>query len=322
MSEIQTDLRGAKILIVDDVPANLDVLYQTLEGENVHVQVATSGEKALEVVVHHPPDLILLDVMMPGIDGFETCRRLKEGKTTRDIPVIFLTALKDMDSVVEGFRVGGVDYMTKPFEKEEVLVRVRLYLEQVWLERELAEKNRELTDMNISLDEQVKARTAELELKARELENRDRIAQQLLKVPTLHQSLNIVLEGIAEVVDLDRAVIYLEEESDFKPAAVIGSFEPGVIVDQTQPDRFAPSPAFREGINRVRDYRKAVCIDAADGAGGSFVALIPILRDESVLGLMEVASSNPFEEGALQALSGFALQTAVAIIDARAGKRV
>ena len=116
MAGSRFNLKECNILIVDDVPGNLDVLIQVLEGAGYQLQVATSGEQALEVVARAVPDLILLDVMMPGIDGFETCRRLKREKTTWDIPIIFLTALDEVSSVVEGFQAGGVDYMTKPLD--------------------------------------------------------------------------------------------------------------------------------------------------------------------------------------------------------------
>ncbi len=313
MPEVQMDISDARILVVDDIPANLEVLCKILEDADYHLHAATSGEQALEAVERTPPDLILLDVMMPGIDGFETCRRLKKVESTQDIPVIFVTALEETASVVEGFRVGGVDYMVKPVQKEEVLVRVQFHLERAWLTRKLAERNRELAELNTVLDQQVEARTVELQSKARELEARDRISQHLLAVPSLRQTLELVLAEIADVVDLERSVIYLEEHGDFRPGAAIGAVEPGKIVEQDRLDQLTPSSAFQDRINEVRDHRKTV--SAADG--DSHVALIPILRDEIVLGLIEVICKHPVGEAELQTLSGFALQTAVAISDAQ-----
>ena len=172
MADSRFNPRGSSILIVDDVPANLGVLIPILENVGYQVQVATSGEKGLEIAARSLPDLILLDVMMPGIDGFETCRRLKSEETTRDIPVIFLTALDEMSNVEEGFEAGGVDYVRKPFEKEEVLVRIQTQLERGWLDRKLAEKNQELKTLNAHLQETVEARTREVEAKVRALEER------------------------------------------------------------------------------------------------------------------------------------------------------
>ncbi|MDY6991350.1 MAG: response regulator, partial [Pseudomonadota bacterium] len=123
------DLSGAKVLMVDDTPANIDVLRKVLSPEGYRLSFANSGEKALQIVQRALPDLILLDVMMPGIDGFETCRQLKQTEALHDIPVIFITAKTDTDDLVEGFRVGAVDYITKPFKHEEVCVRVRTHLQ-------------------------------------------------------------------------------------------------------------------------------------------------------------------------------------------------
>ena len=163
MCESVIDLSDAKILIVDDVPANLDVLCQTLEGEGYDVLVATSGEKAIEVCERTRPDVVLLDVMMPGIDGFETCRRLKANPDVRPIPVLFLTARDEMESIVEGLYAGGADYITKPFQKEVVLKRIRTLLASARMARTLAE-------MDERLERQVGERTRYLEEKIKELE--------------------------------------------------------------------------------------------------------------------------------------------------------
>ena len=133
-------------LVVDDNPANIKVLFDILERANFRVLIAKSGESALEKLKVVTPDLILLDVMMPDIDGFEVCRQLKENDATRDIPVIFMTALSDEANKVRGFGLGAVDYITKPFYQEEVLARVRLHLNVRNLNRELEGKVAELTD--------------------------------------------------------------------------------------------------------------------------------------------------------------------------------
>src|SRR5262245_32755304 len=109
------------ILIVDDLPTNLGLLFRHLERAGFRVLVAQDGPAALSQVQHDPPDLILLDIMLPGLNGFEICRRLKADQTTRDIPIIFMTALSDINSKVIGFEAGGADYVTKPLEFQEVL---------------------------------------------------------------------------------------------------------------------------------------------------------------------------------------------------------
>ena len=116
------------ILIVDDNQNNLDVLFDLLKKSGFKVLVALNGESAIKQIERIHPTLILLDVMMPGIDGFETCRRLKTNPTTQDIPVIFMTALSETVNKVNGFQVGAVDYITKPFQYEEVLSRLKTHL--------------------------------------------------------------------------------------------------------------------------------------------------------------------------------------------------
>jgi len=137
-SEIQPN---GTILIVDDNSANLGVLSDALSQEGFEVRVAKSGKMALERVKYALPDLILLDVMMPEMDGFETCRRLQANPETTHIPVIFMTALSDTANKVEGFQLGAVDYITKPFQQEEVLARVKLHLKLHVLAEKLEEKN-------------------------------------------------------------------------------------------------------------------------------------------------------------------------------------
>ena len=128
------------ILIVDDTPANLGVLVETLGAAGYQLMVAEDGEEALAQTEQTRPDLILLDVMMPGIDGFETCRRLKARANTRDVPVLFMTALSETTDKVKAFAAGAVDYITKPIEHEEAMARVQTHLTLRRLQRELQDQ--------------------------------------------------------------------------------------------------------------------------------------------------------------------------------------
>jgi len=121
------DLSHSRILIVDDVKTNVDILVQALGGE-YKLSVALDGATALRSVEKNPPDLILLDIVMPGIDGYEVCRRLRAQESTRELPVMFLSSLEDVRNKAQGFEVGGNDYLTKPFEILEVKARVRSLL--------------------------------------------------------------------------------------------------------------------------------------------------------------------------------------------------
>ncbi|MEO0646107.1 MAG: response regulator [Cyanobacteria bacterium J06650_10] len=140
---------SSSILIVDDIPSNIQVLFDFLSGSGYRVAVAKSGESALRRLQASRPDLILLDVMMPGIDGFETCRQIKARADTRDIPIIFMTALSESVNKVKGLSLGAVDYITKPIEQEEVLARMRVHLQ--------------LAHLNKSLEKQVADRTIHLQ---------------------------------------------------------------------------------------------------------------------------------------------------------------
>ena len=144
-----------RILIVDDTPQNIDVLQATLIEIDADLLIATNGARALDLAQRLQPDLVLLDVMMPGLDGFEVCTRLKADPRTADIPVIFCTAR--VDDVAHGFAVGGTDYITKPIQPDEVRARVSHQLERRRLLRELRELNR-------ALEDKVRERTADLTL--------------------------------------------------------------------------------------------------------------------------------------------------------------
>jgi len=123
------DNSKALILIVDDLPQNLQVLGSILRKNKYQIAVATNGQQAIDILKNISPDLILLDVMMPGIDGHEVCRRLKKQDSTKDISIIFLTAKSETDDIVKGFELGAVDYITKPFNATELLARVRTHIE-------------------------------------------------------------------------------------------------------------------------------------------------------------------------------------------------
>jgi len=140
----KNDSAVESILLVDDNPTNLQVLFQTLEGIGCKLLVAKSGEQALVIAGRALPNLILLDIMMPGIDGYEVCRRLKSDGATEDIPVIFLSALGETEDKVKGFHLGAVDYITKPFQPAEVIARVNTHLTIHRLKREVENQKDQL----------------------------------------------------------------------------------------------------------------------------------------------------------------------------------
>ena len=171
------------ILIVDDIPANLGVVVESLENRGFRLVVAQDGMEGLQRAAFVKPDLILLDVMMPGMDGFEVCRRLKTNADTADIPVIFMTALAETEHKITGFKVGGVDYISKPMQIEEVIARVGTHLNLRTMQRQLQAQNTQLQRYQAELEQQVMHRTAELStsnsLLHEEIDERKRVEEAL-----------------------------------------------------------------------------------------------------------------------------------------------
>ncbi|GAB5535929.1 MAG: hypothetical protein Rubg2KO_21780 [Rubricoccaceae bacterium] len=218
MSDAPSNAHMGTVLVVDDMPDNVAVLFDHLSRSGFKVLAAESGPSALMQTKHAQPDLVLLDVMMPDLDGFEVCRRLKRHPETAHIPVLFMTALADADDKVRGFEAGGVDYITKPFQHEEVLARVTTHLTLRHLRDELAAANADL-------EARVTARTDELAAALTEVEAlRDRLQDenQYLREEVEHAhgavgivgqspALSRVLDQVERVAPTDAAVLILGE---------------------------------------------------------------------------------------------------------------
>ena len=145
-----------KILVVDDTQANIALLSEILEHNGYQICAAKDGEQAMKIANHVQPDLILLDIMMPGMDGFETCRQLKDSENTQHIPVIFISAKSETTDVVTGFNVGAVDYINKPFQEEEILVRIESQLKIQSLNRKLTQSEMQMRHLLIKYQNQSK----------------------------------------------------------------------------------------------------------------------------------------------------------------------
>ncbi|HAJ62999.1 MAG TPA: adenylate/guanylate cyclase with GAF sensor(s), partial [Cyanobacteria bacterium UBA8543] len=147
-----------EILVVDDTPANLRLLVNLLREKNYKVRAVINGNLALQTIRASLPDLILLDILMPELDGYTVCQKLKADPKTREIPVIFLSALSEGLDKAKAFQVGGADYITKPFQVEEVLARVKNQLTVRSLQKQLRQKNQELADQNVQLHQEIAER--------------------------------------------------------------------------------------------------------------------------------------------------------------------
>lgn len=207
------------VLIVDDNPKNIQVLGNILRQEGYRISIATHGERAIANVSKIQPDLILLDVMMPDMDGFSVCRKLKSLPCCEGIPVIFLTARTDYDAVLEGFRAGGADYVTKPFRTEELLARVRTHLRLRLLNQHLEElvraKTRELSEANLHLERFSKAKTEFIGLISYGLRNP---LNNIINLTTLIEESGITEEQREDIVDLRHQV---EQMTEFSELAIL-----------------------------------------------------------------------------------------------------
>ena len=190
LSSEQSQRTQASIMVVDDAPENLQMLELILKQEGYSVRPASDGSFALQSVQSALPDLILLDIMMPDIDGYEVCRRLKADERTRHIPVIFLSAMREQSHKVKAFQVGGIDYVTKPFQTEEVLARVKTHLSLQRMKEQLEKQNADLLESNAQLGREIaERRRAEDELQLSHDELEDRVARRTAQLAEANSAL-------------------------------------------------------------------------------------------------------------------------------------
>ncbi|HEY9300417.1 MAG TPA: hybrid sensor histidine kinase/response regulator [Phormidium sp.] len=219
---------SADILLVDDTPDNLRLLSVMLTENGYKARKVINGERALQAVEVVTPDLVLLDINMPEMNGYEVCRRLKKSDKTRDIPVIFISALDDVFDKVKAFQAGGVDYITKPFQVEEVLARVNTHLNIRKLQKQLQQQNSQLQE---EIRHRLSAEEANAQLKALETQLRQQLNVFLhavshdLRNPVIGTKmvLNNLTNQVGETIQLPRKVLERMQESNERQLGLINS---------------------------------------------------------------------------------------------------
>jgi signal transduction histidine kinase/FixJ family two-component response regulator len=339
--QASTAIAGATILLVDDNVANLGVLTQLLTAQGVRVLVAQQGESGIQIAQRTQPELILLDVQLPGLDGFATCRRLQAEASTAAIPVLFMTARTEAADKLKGFAAGGVDYITKPFQEEEVLARVRAHLRLRQLTHHLQAQNIQLQDAqaslrtaNAELERRVAERTAEL-VKANADEQRARRLAETLSAANLALTqtldldtiLDTLLEYLKQLVPYDSAsAMVYEADARLVVRSVRGAARWGdvqltlnLVLDVATSPHLHALLSTQASIMSA-DTATSPLHDQHGGAAGAHSWLgVPLIAGGMVIGVytLDKHESGFFTEEHRQVAESLAAQAAVAMQNAR-----
>jgi adenylate cyclase len=293
----QNDHYQADILVVDDTPDNLRLLIRILQKQGYKVRPVTNGFSALEAIQSSPPDLILLDIMMPDLDGYELCQKLKAEPQFSQIPIIFLSALEQGINKAKAFEVGGVDYITKPFHVKEVLARVSNQLAVRSLQIQLQEKNQKLTEQNVQLHQEI-AERRQVEMETRLLL---RATQAISKSENFESAIDLILRLICETIEWNLGEAWIPSSdgqvlkcalgryasdlsfSEFRQTSCQLSFAPGVGM----PGRIWLSLQ-SEWIDDVSTAPEKVFLRSQIAANVGLKAAfgVPILADNQVLAVL------------------------------------
>ncbi len=290
MSPELAPISSGYILVVDDIPINLRLLSSVLERHGYKARTELNGQAALQTIMTNPPDLILLDVMMPKMDGYEVCQKLKASDEFCDIPIIFISALDETLDKVKAFEVGAVDYITKPFQSQEVLARVKNQFTIRSLQEQLQKKNQELTDKNLQLQAEISERKrAEVEIRFL-LET----TQSINNADNFHSALAIIMGSCCQLIDWDFGEAWIPnsgtnllEYSQAWYAKEPGLFEFGC---QSMKLTFSPNTGLSGRVwssqkpEWVEDFSTESKVAAAVGLKAAFG--VPIIVEDQVLAVL------------------------------------
>ncbi|MFB8794245.1 MAG: adenylate/guanylate cyclase domain-containing protein [Microcoleus sp.] len=293
----QNEHYQADILVVDDTPDNLRLLIRILQKQGYKVRPVTNGFSALEAIQSSPPDLILLDIMMPDLDGYELCQQLKAEPQFSQIPIIFLSAIEEGINKAKAFEVGGSDYITKPFQMKEVLARVSNQLAVRSLQIQLQEKNQKLTEQNVQLHQEI-AERRQVEMETRLLL---RATQAISKSENFESAIDLILRLICETIEWNLGEAWIPSSdgqvlkcalgryasdlsfSEFRQTSCQLSFQPGVGM----PGRIWLGQQ-SEWIDDVSTAPEQVFLRSQIAANVGLKAAfgVPILADNQVLAVL------------------------------------
>ena len=287
--------KNTDILIVDDTPANLQLLNSVLKKEGYKVRLLPSGKMALDAINEEPPVLILLDINMPEMNGFEVCEKIKSSPATKDIPIIFLTAMTELEDVIKGFQLGAVDYITKPFNQEELLARIKTHMqlthakyEILELNEKLLEANQELKEWNDNLEEKVDKKTMEiyemnkvLTCKNDALGSKDRILKFLLDFHPIDDSMLFILQEILNLTKTERILVYIVTDTkDFKPLFGLSIQDKNNLLKEKELSKFHDLPSLSKAQLKKFLSSKETMIDSIN----DFSVMIPLIKDNIQIG--------------------------------------
>jgi signal transduction histidine kinase/DNA-binding response OmpR family regulator len=313
------------VLIVDDTPANLRLLSQMLAERGYKARAVSSGARALNAVRAHPPDLILLDIMMPEIDGYEVCRRIKEDGRARDIPILFISALDTTEDKVNAFLAGGVDYITKPFQLEEVVARVETHLRLRDLQKQLQAKNaqleREFAEQR-RLDEALRSHAERLEIM-------HEIDQSILAARSAESIVIATVDRIRQLIPCQRVtVVQCTEDGQIEGLAAESMGDVAPAADTSVYQEMIASQSLRNGrVQGAQDLgalqHRSPPQQALYAEGIRSYVVVPLHTQDELLGALYLESARPaaFRAEHIDAAVKVAALLAVAIRQARLYER-
>lgn len=313
------DKPKADILVVDDTPENLRILSHMLSHYGYQVRAVAEGRAAIKMAQSAPPDLIMMDVSMPELDGYETCQQLKLDERTRRIPVIFISALGEVEDKVKAFGVGGVDYVTKPFQIEEVLARLETHLSIRRLQIELEEKNRKLA---AGMAELSLSQAAEREQRIFAETLRDTIAA-INSALDVDKVLSLILDNLARVVPHDAANIALIDEHGLLQIREWRGYQKYKMADYISSQRLPLNhfPIWQKAAETRKPQSIPDTVQAEDWLPipeTSWIrsaASAPIFTKSTFIGLLNLDSETPgfFKPSYVERLQAFADYAAIAL---------